>query len=66
MTKALAPALETVGEDLPQASVRALEALDEAVVLLKAMQKTFLLSGKVEDVRKEEKNRRTPASGKGN
>ncbi len=64
MTKALAPALETVGEDLPQASVRALEALDEAVVLLKAMQKTFLLSGKVEDVREEESKRRKPAAKK--
>ncbi|MBT4761021.1 MAG: MCE family protein [Bdellovibrionaceae bacterium] len=64
MVGALAPALETVGSDLPQASLRALEALDEAVVLLKAMQKTFLLSGKVDDVRNEEKKKRKPAGGK--
>ena len=66
MTKALAPAFDSVGEELPRASLRALEALDEAVVLLKAMQKTFLLSGKVEDVREEEEKqkKRQPANEK--
>lgn len=59
----LGPAFEQVGPELPRASLRALEALDEAVIILKAMQKSFILSGKVEDVRKEEdKKRRTPAN----
>ncbi len=52
--------------EIPRASARALELLDETVVVLKAMQKSFLLSGKVEDVREEEKKReearRKPAS----
>jgi len=68
LTKALEPAVTEVGPDLPRVSRRAVEALDEMVVTLKAIQKSFLLSGKVEDVRKDElskggKNReRSPAS----
>ena len=54
LTSELAPAVKAVGPKLPNASLRALEALDEAVVILKAMQKSFLLSGKVQDVREEE------------
>ncbi|MCB0420804.1 MAG: MCE family protein [Bdellovibrionales bacterium] len=64
LTEELNPALKEVGPKLPYASLRALEALDEAVVVLKALQKSFLLSGKVEDVREEEakQNKRRPAS----
>jgi phospholipid/cholesterol/gamma-HCH transport system substrate-binding protein len=39
LTGALEPAVKEVGPDLPQASRRALEALDEAVITLKAIQK---------------------------
>lgn len=60
MTK-LAPAIAAIAPDLPKTSLRAVEALNETVVLLKAMQKSFLLRGKVEEVKEEE---RQPASGK--
>jgi phospholipid/cholesterol/gamma-HCH transport system substrate-binding protein len=64
LTAALEPAVKEVGPDLPRASRRALEALDEAVVTLKAIQKSFILSGKVQDVKEEEKReqKRQPAS----
>jgi phospholipid/cholesterol/gamma-HCH transport system substrate-binding protein len=42
---------------LPRATKRAVEALDEMVVTLKALQKSFLLSGKVKDVKEEEQER---------
>ncbi|MCB0386758.1 MAG: MCE family protein, partial [Bdellovibrionales bacterium] len=45
----LAPAIQEVAPDLPRTSRRAVEALDEAVVLLKAMQKSIFLRGNVED-----------------
>jgi phospholipid/cholesterol/gamma-HCH transport system substrate-binding protein len=62
LTSVLEPAVKEVGPDLPRASRRALEALDEAVVTLKAIQKSFILSGKVEDVKVEEREReRKPA-----
>lgn len=61
LTANLSPALKAVGPELPQASRRALEALDETVVTLKAIQRSFILSGKVKDVREEE-NARKPAN----
>jgi phospholipid/cholesterol/gamma-HCH transport system substrate-binding protein len=54
LTEVLVPVMEAIGPELPQSSKRALEALDEVVVTLKAMQKSFLLRGNVEDVREEE------------
>ncbi len=64
LTGVLTPAFQAVGPELPQATKRALEALDQMVITLKAMQKSFLLSGKVEDVKEEEKRERerSPAS----
>jgi phospholipid/cholesterol/gamma-HCH transport system substrate-binding protein len=63
LIQVLQPAVKEVGPDLPRASRRALEALDEMVVTLKAIQKSFILSGKVEDVREEESRReRKPAN----
>lgn len=58
------PALQEIGPELPRASRRAIEALDETVVTLKALQKSFILRGNVEDVRDEEAARelRRPAS----
>lgn len=53
-SKVLLPALAEVAPDLPRSSRRALEALDEAVVLLKAMQKSFVLKGSAKEVREEE------------
>lgn len=70
--KVILPALSEVAPDLPHASRRAVEALDEAVVLLKAMKKSMFLKGNVEDVKEEEavaeqkrKAGRSPASKEG-
>lgn len=52
--KVIIPALAEVAPDLPQTSRRAVEALDEAVVLIKAMQKSFFVKGNAEEVREEE------------
>ncbi|NCN42307.1 MCE family protein [bacterium] len=62
--KKITPAIATVAPDLPRTSLRAVEALDEAVVLLKAMQKSFFIRSSVREVRQEEKARgkRKPAS----
>lgn len=61
LVTALEPAVTSIGPELPRVSHRAVEALDEMVITLKAMQKSFLLRGKVDDVREEEKER-SPAS----
>jgi len=52
--KVVIPALAEIAPDLPAASRRALEALDEAVILIKAMEKSFLVKGNAEEVREEE------------
>lgn len=63
LTGTLAPAFKEVGPELPRASRRAVEALDEMVVTLKAIQRSFILSGKVKDVKDEEDERkRKPAN----
>ena len=61
VTRALGPAASAIEQDLPGASVRLVEALNETVVMLKAMQKSIFLRGSVEDV-KEEEAQRLPAS----
>lgn len=68
--KVVIPALAEIAPDLPHASRRAVEALDEAVILVKAMQRSFFMRGNVEDVREEEladgkkPEKRSPASEK--
>ncbi len=52
--KVLIPALAEVAPDLPRTSRRAVEALDEAVVLIKAMQKSMFVKGNADEVRQEE------------
>ncbi len=52
--KVVIPALAEVAPDLPHASRRAVEALDEAVVLIKAMQKSFFVRSSAQEVRDEE------------
>lgn len=52
--KVLGPALKAVGPELPQATKRAVEALNETVVMLKAMQKSMFIRGSVKEVRDEE------------
>lgn len=51
------PLMSKMAPELPKASDRALEALDETVVTLKALQKSFLLRGSVKEVREEESQR---------
>lgn len=61
----LTPAIAAVAPELPKTSLRAVEALNEAVVTLKAMQKSFFLRGNVQEVREEEaknEEKRVPAS----
>ena len=48
------PVLAEVAPKLPEASQKSVEALREAVIVLKAMQKSFLLRGAVKDVQEEE------------
>ncbi|MBX3022245.1 MAG: MCE family protein [Bdellovibrionales bacterium] len=52
--KKVTPAISMLAPELPRTSRRAVEALDETVVLLKALQKSFLLRGNVREVREEE------------
>ena len=59
------PVIAGLAPEIPHASQRALQALDETVVTLKALQKSFLLRGSVKDVRDEEaaqELQRLPAS----
>lgn len=60
--KVLGPALNAVGPELPQATKRAVEALNETVVMLKAMQKSVFIRGSVQEVREEEAKARKPAA----
>lgn len=64
---AVKAALEEVGPEFPRATRRAIEALDETVVTLKALQKSFLLRSNAREVREEEAARersRIPATDK--
>jgi phospholipid/cholesterol/gamma-HCH transport system substrate-binding protein len=64
MTKALGPAVKEVEPELPGASRRLVETLNETVVVLKAMQKSFFMKSNVKEVQDEEATRRLPASHK--
>lgn len=57
----LGPALQASGPELPGATKKAIEALNETVIMLKAMQKSIFIRGSVEEVREEE-SRRDPAN----
>jgi phospholipid/cholesterol/gamma-HCH transport system substrate-binding protein len=63
MMGALGPTMKQIEGELPGASMRFLEALNETVVLLKAMEKNYFLKGSVQEVREEE-TARAPASSK--
>jgi phospholipid/cholesterol/gamma-HCH transport system substrate-binding protein len=54
-------AMQEIGPEMPKTAKRAVEALDEATVLIKALQKSLLLRSSVEEVRTEEKKQRRPA-----
>ena len=61
MNKVL-PVFTEMAPEFPRVSRRAVEALDETVITLKAMQKSFLLRGSVKDVKEEEAKQRMPAN----
>jgi phospholipid/cholesterol/gamma-HCH transport system substrate-binding protein len=48
------PLLAEATPELPKATRRAFEALDQTVITLKALQKSFLIRGSVREVREEE------------
>ena len=52
--KVYLPAMDAMGPDLPRVSRRAVEALDEAVVLMKAMQRSYFFRSHANEVRSEE------------
>ncbi len=56
------PMLKEVAPEVPAVGRRAIEALNETVVLLKALQKTWMLRSASEDVREEEAKNRKPAN----
>jgi phospholipid/cholesterol/gamma-HCH transport system substrate-binding protein len=49
------PALAEMAPKVPEVSHRAIEALDEAVVLMKALQKTWIIRSAAKEVREEER-----------
>jgi phospholipid/cholesterol/gamma-HCH transport system substrate-binding protein len=57
----LAPVLTEMAPEVPGASQRAMEALDETVVTLRALQRTLLLRGSVREVLEEEEAARAEA-----
>ncbi|MEK2645301.1 MlaD family protein [Bdellovibrio sp. BCCA] len=64
VTKALGPAMQAVEPELPGASMKLVQALNETVVVLKAMQKSFFMRGSVREVKEEEATERLPANSK--
>lgn len=52
--KSVTTMMKNYGPEIPTVAKRALEALDEATVLMKALQKNFFLRGSVEEVTQEE------------
>ncbi|MCB0368551.1 MAG: MCE family protein [Bdellovibrionales bacterium] len=64
--KTVTTMMKDYGPELPAVAKRAVEALDEATVLMKAMQKNFFISSSVREVREQEaseikKGTRAPA-----
>jgi phospholipid/cholesterol/gamma-HCH transport system substrate-binding protein len=49
--------MQEIGPEIPRATRRAMEALDETVITLKALQKSFILKGSAKEVRDEEAER---------
>lgn len=54
--KTVTTMMKDYGPELPAVAKRAVEALDEATVLMKAMQKNFFISSSVREVREQEAN----------
>ncbi len=60
----IVPVFKEIAPEIPGATNKAVRALDEVVITLKAMQKTWMLRGNVEEVKEEEMKlkMRQPAS----
>lgn len=58
----LTATMNEVGPEMPATAKRAVEALNEMTILIKAMQKSLLLRSNVKEVRQEEEALRLPAS----
>ena len=56
------PIFAKIAPTLPEVSLKSVQALREAVVVLRAMQKSFLLKGSVKEVKEEDEKQREPAS----
>ncbi len=56
--KKVVPALALIAPDLPRSSQRLVQALDEAVITLKAMQKSYFLRSQMKEVREEDEHNR--------
>lgn len=48
-----APLIKNVAKEMPEMSDKSVKAINEAIVVLKAMQKSFFLKGNAEEARKE-------------
>lgn len=59
--KEIVPIVKEIAPNIPDATKKAVRALDETVITLKAMQKTWMLRSNVEEV-KEEERKRQPAN----
>lgn len=64
--KVVTSMMKNYGPEIPTVAKRALEALDEATILMKAMQKSFFMQSSVKEVKEEEEREvdqglRTPA-----
>ncbi len=60
--KSMSLMFKDLGPEIPVTARRAIEALNEATILMKAMQKSFMLKGNVREVREEEDKQRKPSS----
>ncbi len=60
--KAMTQLFKDLGPEIPGTARRAMEALNEATILMKALQKSFMLRGNVREVMEEEQQKRQPAS----
>ncbi len=60
--KSMSMLFKDLGPEIPVTARRAIEALNEATILMKAMQKSFMLKGNVREVREEEDKQRKPSS----
>lgn len=59
--KELRPVMSQMASSFPEGSKQTMELLNESIIVLQAMQKSFLLKGNVEEV-KSERTKRVPAS----